>query len=255
MGSDPLPDWVLFIILPILLGFIFALLGAFIDYLMSRSERIRTLRNTQMQKAAEICTKVIDTLDNVYSNLKYNAWYVAWRKALPPTADYVGSDLQKTDEQSWKDYNVAMTTLREHQIEYETELKGYFGVDGIEPKLFLEIDEVANEIADKLYMIYHFHEMGDSAMWFLGQGTPCVEIPKEGFTEKDRLKSREEFVHLLAFTSSRIKILSETMIHCIQTQNLGTIAGMGPRLELGPDQVKELKETELHKEPRAPEQA
>jgi hypothetical protein len=251
MASAPLPDWVRFIIVPILLGFIFAILGAFIDFLVNRSERMRTMRNMQTTKAAEICTKVIDTLDNVYSNLRYSAWYVAWRKALPPTADYVGSDLQKKDEQLWKDYNVAMTTLREHQIEYETELKGYFGDDGIEPKLFLEIDEAVNVIADKLYMIYNFHEMGGSAMW-LGQGTPCDEIPKEGFTEKDRLESREEFMHHLAFTSCRIKILSETMIQCIQTQNLGTLAGMGPRPELGSDQLKELKETEqLHKEPRA----
>jgi hypothetical protein len=59
-------------------------------------------------------------------------------------------------------------------------------------------------------------------MW-LGQGVSCLEILKEGFTEKDRLKSLEELVHLFADASSRIRILSQAIIHCIQTVHLGTL--------------------------------
>mmetsp|Transcript_8998 Transcript_8998/g.21384 ORF Transcript_8998/g.21384 Transcript_8998/m.21384 type:complete len:261 (+) Transcript_8998:167-949(+) len=253
-ASDPLPDWVRFIIVPILIGVLSAGLGAFFNYLSSRSEIKRTMRNMQMAKAVEVCTKVIDTFDKLYSNFQYSAWYVAWRKAIPPTADYVGSDLQKEDEQQWTDYNAALTTLREHQLEYETELKGSFGDNGIEPMLFLEIYAVCNEIADKLSMIYHSNEMGDSTVC-LGEGTPCLEIPKEGFTEKDRLKSREECVLLFAFTRCRIKILSVTMINCIQHQNVGTLRGNGngAEAELRPDLARELKETEIYKKAGAPE--
>jgi hypothetical protein len=67
-------------------------------------------------------------------------WHVAWRKALLPTADCVESNLQKTNEQQWKDHTVAALTLREHQIEHKVELKGHFRDDGIEPNLFLEIN-------------------------------------------------------------------------------------------------------------------
>lgn len=246
MALDPLPDWFRFIVVPILIGIISSLVGFFLNMLSVKSERERTNRKMQVTKSVEVCTKVINTLDVLYSNFKYNAWYVAWRKALPPTADYVGSELQKADEQQWKDYNMALTALREHQIEYETDLKGYFGATGIESKLFLEIDAVANEVADNLSMIYYSNELGDSSMW-LGQGPP-----KEGLTEKDRLKSREECVHRFAFLHSRIKVLSETMIHCIQVGYVGSFR-TGKEPGFGSDQTKELKETELYKKPHAPE--
>jgi hypothetical protein len=247
--SPALPDWVRFIVVPILIGFISTLVGVIFKRLDAYNERMRTMRDQQMGKAGEICTKVIDTLDSVYAHIKYHAWYVAWRKALPPTADYVGSDLQMTDEQQWKDFNVALATLREHAFEYETELKGSFGQNGIEPKLYLEIDAVVNDIADKLSMIYYSNDAGDSTMW-LGQG-----IPKEGFTEKDRLKSREEFVLCFAYISFRIKLLSSVMIACIQRGNIGTLPKTGPEPSLSPEMERMLKETEIHNKTGAPEQA
>jgi hypothetical protein len=252
--SDPLPDWFRFIVVPILIGFISSIVGFFLTGLSAKLERTRAMREMQTSKAISVCTKVIDCLDVLHSNLKYNAWYVTWRKALPPSVDYVGSDLHKADEQQWKDYNVALANLREHQIEFETDLKGYFGANGIEPKLFMEIDAVVNEIADKLSMIYHSKDIGGSPTMWLGQGAPCLEIPKEGFTEKDRSKSRDEFAPMFAFTSSRIKILAQTMIACIQKGSVGTMR-IGPEPELPPDQVRELKQTELSsKTPLAPEQ-
>jgi hypothetical protein len=246
---DPLPDWFRFIIVPILIGIISSMVGFFLNSLSAESDRVRTIRDMQTTKAIEICVKVIATLDAVNSKLKYSAWHVAWRKALPPTADYVGSDLYKADEQRWEDYNVALTTLRDHQIEHETDLKGYFGDTGFEPNLFLEIDAMLNEIANILSIIYHSHDSGDSTIW-LGHGKAYLEIPKDGFTKEDRLKSRDEFVRLFAFTECRIKILAETMIKCIQVQNVGTIGGPGPFPDrVSPQQMKELKETDIRKNP------
>jgi hypothetical protein len=253
--GDPLPDWFRFIVVPILIGLISSMVGFFLNLLSAKTDRERSSREMQVAKAAEVCTKVIDTLDNLHSDIKYSAWYVAWRKALPPTADYVGSDLQKTDEESWKDYNVGLKALREHHIEFETELKGSFGENAIEPILYLDIDAKINEIADTLSMIYYSNETGDFTMWLGGAGRPCLEMPKDGFTEKDRLESRDEFVHLCVYLRLRIKILSQVMIHCIQRGNIGTLPKSGNELEFSADQMKQLKETAVRKKSCAPEQA
>jgi hypothetical protein len=210
--------------------FLGTFLGVLLSYFLYTSRTVNERSMRSMQRIG-----VIATLESLYWKVRCQACDVAWRNALPPTADYVGSVIQKEDTKMWKDFNVALHNLRANQIKTKTQC---FEANSIELQLFSEIDDTLNAIADKLFMIYHSNEVGNSKM-LPGQKRPCLEIPEKGFTEKDRLEIQEEFLVLLDLTRRRISSLAE-MILFDPTQKLRTVTGMAPTAKLDPDQEREL---------------
>jgi hypothetical protein len=77
-----LSEPVRYFVLPILIGLIGAVLSAFISFLTSRSESIKSNRDRQMARAIEICEEVIVSMDQVHASLCYDVWYVAWRRRV-----------------------------------------------------------------------------------------------------------------------------------------------------------------------------
>jgi hypothetical protein len=128
-------------VLPILIGFIGAVLSAFIKFLMDRSESTRSHRDLQMGKAMEIGKDVIVSMDQVCACLSYDMWHVAWRRRMSKykanKGQDVDPDLLASDKEHWEVYQTTLARWRSKQLHYETELKGSFGEDGYEALLFI----------------------------------------------------------------------------------------------------------------------
>jgi predicted ATP-binding protein involved in virulence len=110
IGSDELFRYG---VLPLVIGVVSATLSAFIQWSKDRSERKRTNEKTQMEKAVDICGKVVEAADDLTSHMKHDAWYIAWRKARPEDNDHADSDAEK-----WKAYKESLHTWRKNEITY-----------------------------------------------------------------------------------------------------------------------------------------
>jgi hypothetical protein len=207
-----LPETIRFLVLPVVIGMLSTIVVAFNDYLKLRSQLRLSNREDQLKMAIEVCKKVVSAMDILYANTKHNAWYVVWRKSLPEAN--CASDkslLESEDASKWKQYTDALTMWRTQQISFETELKAVFGEVGYEAALFLEIDSLFEESSQKLFRIYYSQKEGEAV--------------HAVFTIDDQMRSKQEFSVILEKTRSKIKILSVTMIDCIQRENVGTLKG------------------------------
>jgi hypothetical protein len=169
----------------------------------------------QIERAVEICRYVIVSMDKVHASLNYDVWYIAWRRALPSSKDE-DEELIAADKEQWKEYQTNLTAWRSHALQYETEIQGSFGEHGYEALLFVRISQLINQAADTLREIYYCHDS------------------YANMTAERRQTSRTEFDALLKDMRGKIKILSATMIHCIQKLNVGSLRGQDP-----PDDIPE----------------
>jgi hypothetical protein len=214
-GIGGISEPVLFLVLPIVLGFVGGALSAFNEMLKGKSEMMKTMRDMQMMKAIEVCKAVTVSMDHVHASLKYDVWYIAWRRALPSSKDE-DEELIAADKEQWKEYQTNLTAWRSHALQYETEIQGSFGEHGYEALLFVRISQLINQAADTLREIYYCHDS------------------YANMTAERRQTSRTEFDALLKDMRGKIKILSATMIHCIQKLNVGSLRGQDP-----PDDILE----------------
>jgi hypothetical protein len=228
-----LSEPVRYFVLPILIGLIGAVLSAFISFLMSRSENIKSNRDTQLARAVEICKEVITSMDQVHASLCYDVWYVAWRRRMSKYAARGGEgedpELLAADKEDWKTFQSTLATFRSHELQFETELKGSFGEDGYEALLFTRITRLMNQAADTLREIYYYDNNTKRAG--SGASSGIDESNDEHMMiliAEMKQARRKEFDVLLSDLGGQIKILSTTMIHCIQKMNVGTLGGQAP---------------------------
>jgi hypothetical protein len=225
-----LSEPVRYFVLPILIGLIGAVLSAFISFLTSRSESIKSNRDKQMARAIEICKEVIVSMDKVHASLCYDVWYVAWRRRMSKCTAKGEEDpeLLAADKENWKSYQANLAAFRSHGLQYETELKASFGEDGYEALLFTRIGRLVNQAADTLREIYYHDNTTQSA---------CA-----GANSGIDYSNDEHMMILIAERKSdmggQIKLLSATMIHCIQKMNVGNLRGQAPDNTV-PDEMRE----------------
>jgi hypothetical protein len=241
-----LSEPVRYFVLPILIGLIGAVLSAFISFLTSRSEKIKSNREMQVARAIEICRDVIASMDQVHASLSYDVWYVAWRRRMSKCTvkgEEEDPELVAADKEHWNAYQTNLATFRSHELQYETELKASFGEDGYEASLFTNISRLMNQAADTLREIYYY----DNA-------TTSSSIDDTGSNEKNTMiliaerkqASRKEFDVLLSDMGGQIKILSTTMIHCIQKTNVGSLRGQAPANDVPDESAISTKNGEEH---------
>jgi hypothetical protein len=131
IGSDELFRYG---VLPLVIGVVSATLSAFIQWSKDRSERTRTNRKDQLEKAVDICEKIIDAADTLTSHMRHDAWYIAWRKArsnttpegTPPevstpegtTPGSNNNNINHTesDAAKWKTYIESLDSWRQNEI-------------------------------------------------------------------------------------------------------------------------------------------
>ena len=232
-----------YFVLPILIGFIGAVLSAFISFLTSRSESIKSNRDTQLARAVDICKEVILAMDQVHASLSYDVWYVAWRRRMSKrTAKGEGEDpelLAAEDNEHWKTFQSNLATFKSHELQLETELKGSFGENGYEAFLFTSITHFVNQAADTLRETYHYDNNTKKAV--SGASSGIDESNDEHMMiliAEMKEASRKEFDVLLSDLGRLIKILSNTMLHCIQNMDVGTLRGQAPADNV-PDERRE----------------
>jgi hypothetical protein len=215
-------------VLPIVIGFIGDVLSAFITFLTNRSEKIRSNRDRQMAHAIDICKEVIASLDQVHASLSYDVWYVAWRRRMSRCTVKTEEDpeILAADKEQWKEYQTKLATWRSHGLQYETELKGSFGEDGYEALLFTRIARLMDQAADTLREIYYY----DNNTKIAGASSSIDDNDEHMMIllAERKQASRKEFDVLLEDMGGKIKILSTTMIHCIQKLNVGNLRGQAP---------------------------
>jgi hypothetical protein len=227
---------------PILIGLIGAVLSAFISFLTSRSENIKSNRDMQLARAIEICKEVIISMDQVHASLCYDVWYVAWRRRMSKCTakgEVEDPELLAADKEHWKIFQSNLATFRSHELQFETELKGSFGEDGYEALLFTRITRLMNQAADTLREIYHY----DNNTERVGSGASSGIDESNGenmmiLIAERKQASRREFDVLLSDLRGLIKMLSTTMIHCIQKMDVGTLRGQAPADNV-PDERRE----------------
>jgi hypothetical protein len=219
--SVTLSEPVRYFVLPILIGFIGAVLSAFIQFLKSRSENIKSNRDLQMARAVEICKEVIASMDQVHASLCYDVWHVAWRRRMSKCtmkSEEEDPDLLAADKENWNVYQTNLAAWRSHGLQYETELKASFGENGYEALLFTRISRLMNGAADTLSEIYY----GASSSIDDNDEHKMILIAER------KQASRKEFDVLLEEMEGAIKMLSTTMIHCIQKMYVGNLRGQAP---------------------------
>jgi hypothetical protein len=219
-GIGGISEPVLFLVLPIVLGFVGGALSAFNEMLKGKSEMMKTMRDMQMMKAIEVCKAVTVSMDHVHASLKYDVWYIAWRRALPSSEE--DAELIESDKEQWKEYQEGLHEWRSHELQYETEMKAVFGEHGYEDLLFAGSSKLINQAAQILREIYYFHDS------------------YENMTAERKESSRVEFDILLTDMQGKIKILNATMIRLIQSGMVGTLRGA----DVPPEEIPE----EWHKE-------
>jgi hypothetical protein len=237
-----LSEPVRYFVLPILIGLIGAVLSAFISFLTSRSESIKSNRDRQMARAIEICKEVIVSMDQVHASLCYDVWYVAWRRRMSKCTakgEEEDPELLAADKEHWKSYQTNLAEFRSHGLQYETELKASFGEDGYEAVLFTRIGRLMNQAADTLREIYYYDNTTKSA------GAGAISGIDDSNDEhmmiliaERKQASRKEFDVLLSDIGGQIKLLSATMIICIQKMNVGNLRGQAPDNTV-PDEMRE----------------
>lgn len=198
-------------VLPVVIGILAALVGAFLNYMKDRSDRMRVNRETQVQMATDILSNVISAMETLHYHMEHNAWNVAWRKSLPD-ANCSDSALVALDAGKWEQYRAAMTAWQTQTITFETQLLSFFGETGREAMLFQEISTFFKESELKLYNIYY-------------SAKASGEAGRVVYTAEDQKVSKQEFAVIFQQTKDRIMILSATMMSCIQKQHVGTLRG------------------------------
>jgi hypothetical protein len=194
-----------YFVLPIMIGFIGAILSAFVEYVKAKSEMAKTNRDMQIAKAIEICRDVIAMLDSMHAHFNYDVWHIAWRRALPPPKE--DEEREASDKEKWNEYEKSLHEWRSHELQYETEIQGSFGEHGYEALLFAGSSRVINECSTTLREIYYFQDY------------------YETMTAEAKNNNRIEFDEMLKDMRGKIKILSAVMIHCVQKGFVGTLRG------------------------------
>jgi hypothetical protein len=234
-----LPEPVRFFVLPVMVGLIGAVLSAFIKILMDRSESTRSHRDLQMGKAIEISKDVIVSMDQVYACLSYDVWHVAWRRRMGRYKASRGEevdadpDLLASDKEHWQVYQTTLAAWRSKGLHYETELKASFGEDGYEALLFARASRLLDQAADTLREIYYY-DYNKKGTGVSSTSDDNGEHMKMLMAERKRA-SRKEFDVFLEDIRGKIKMLSSTMIYCIQKEAVGTLRSKAPTDDDIPD--------------------
>jgi hypothetical protein len=209
---------------PVLIGFVSAILAAFVSWVVEDASRRRSNRELQVNTAIEICQKITKAMDSLYALMKNEAWHVAWRKAQ--NESLYSEELALVDEQKWATYNKLLDDWRSNTIAYETELQGTFGEQGYEAFLFLQISSTIELCAGHLWNIYYAPD-GEGEMdsvlpvWRKGKAVLenlCLDKSLSG-----QLESMETYFALLDQEKDQIAIMSTVMINCIQKHNVGNL--------------------------------
>mmetsp|Transcript_11023 Transcript_11023/g.16548 ORF Transcript_11023/g.16548 Transcript_11023/m.16548 type:complete len:290 (-) Transcript_11023:173-1042(-) len=222
-------DWVQVVVLPTIVGFIGALLSAFVSRIVERARMRRENNEMQIKMSIELCNKVINAMDELFALMNNHAWYIAWRKVTEGHYDYPG-ELLVEDQELWGKYRSSLQAWNKKQIAFETELKGSFGNTGYEAFLFLDGSRLIDQGVDMLSKIYYApgpHISDDSIIptfTFGKDGKAVMEKIIIDTSEAGQLKNMADYFALMDTLRARIASLSSTMIHCIQRQSVGTLA-------------------------------
>jgi hypothetical protein len=163
MSSQPLPDVVRIIVVPIIVGAIGTIVGTFITWVVERKKMREIIFEAQMKMATETCRKVVQITDEVSTAMMRtpSAWDVAWRRARSKeqeahwTIESPADALQQQDLKTWEAYLAKMREWQCQELTLETELKAAFGATNGEAILFSEIAERVDFAASKLWNIYY----------------------------------------------------------------------------------------------------
>mmetsp|Transcript_10522 Transcript_10522/g.15650 ORF Transcript_10522/g.15650 Transcript_10522/m.15650 type:complete len:249 (-) Transcript_10522:1120-1866(-) len=208
-------------VLPAFITLLGAALTTFVSWIVDLFRSRRENRIQQVEKATEVCDKIIASLDTLHALMKNEAWYIAWRKKVN---NYPIDDMIESDKARWEKYQEALFDWSSHEIEYETELRGYFGENGYEAYLMAEIVEKIDYASTMLWKIYYQSDDGANAkdedllMWKKGQ--PTTVYSARG---KRRGESMRDYFLVVDRLRECIASLSATMIHCLQCQNVGNL--------------------------------
>mmetsp|Transcript_21712 Transcript_21712/g.43919 ORF Transcript_21712/g.43919 Transcript_21712/m.43919 type:complete len:247 (-) Transcript_21712:234-974(-) len=179
-----------FVVLPVLVGFFASVIGFMSMWLSEHFRSMNKNKTEQKKKAEKVRQTVLDRCDKVFNIMKHEAWYAAWRRALPPK-DYT-DELAEEDKQAWKSYTDAQREWRTTSACNETDICQYFG-DGLEHRLFKEIDSLFESVSLELWNVYHAHKEGDVVLSKPGGFDSLAEKRERDLNEEDRIKSRNVF--------------------------------------------------------------
>lgn len=206
-------EWVRLFALPVGIGIITACVTAFISFLRNSNERQITNRKEQLDAAQEACTEILGTLDELYSYIEHDAWYVAWRKrkvlSLSEKA-FRDVDLEESDKAKWRAFESSLAKWRAKDIIFETKLDAYFEVED-----FGELRKLIDLAADELWDIYY------------------AKADQLVYSQKIKAESRHKFSQLLRRLRAFIRILSMHLVKCIQKESVGNLRTMVPTCSLG----------------------
>lgn len=238
--AEPLPEWVVRFIVPVFVAILAALLGQFLASVVERYQRRRTNQEQQIEMATETVRRVVDIFDELYGEMKYSAWQVAWRMALHHNNNNTQNALlQESDQEKWAQYNAVLNKWRKNLITDESDLGAFFGVSGSEAEQFREISALFEDAATKLWNIAYASRAGDSITTIEPSAWGGETMPRreKDLTETDQMVSRGEFDVFLEEVRDMIQVMAQKMIFCIQKQYIGTM-----RLSGEPNYPPKIKE-------------
>jgi hypothetical protein len=248
MSSLTSIDIVRYLVLPILIGLIGGILSAFVSYIKEKAETRQQNRIMQVEKAIEVCTKIIESLDVLYSHMRSDVWDIAWRKTMMEKGSNKAfpQSLIELDQAKWNAYLACLDEWRHHEITYETELMAYFGNDGYEAFLFREVDNKIEQTSDIVWKIYYGSENSTTPINYKAkkggnhQLAPVDMQSNHAMAMSQLQGMKMEFFEVVAEMREQIATLSSTMIKCIQAQNIGNLAkSVVPMPESANDQQEE----------------
>jgi hypothetical protein len=231
MSSLSSTDIVRYLVLPILIGLIGGILSAFVSYIKERADARQQNRTMQVNKAIEICTKIIEAMDILYSHMRSDVWDIASRKKMAKQKmkgnAVLPQDLIDLDQEKWKTYLNCLDGWRHHEITYETELKAYFGKDGYEAFLFADIDNKIEQACDMVWDLYYGPEGSSTTpvnykTFKAGKKMAPADL-NHAMAASQLHYMKMEYFDIVAEMREQIATLSSTMISCIQAQNVGNL--------------------------------
>lgn len=153
VNNDVLNPLLQNLLLPVLIGFVLAVITFYYDYLVTRRTTERENRLEQLQLARETYLNITAHMEDLFSLMKYSAWNVAWRKARP--VGIFSPDLIDEDETKWRIFDDALREWRRKKIRYRADLEIYYGKKETAVRQFRLIDAVMEKLSYELWLIYH----------------------------------------------------------------------------------------------------
>ena len=153
-----LPDWYMQIALPVLIAFLTGLIGALFRYLQDMYERAKERRLRELKRAQTIHDDIIQSLDRLYTLMKWDVWYIALRHGTNSKQQKDGGPWK--DDKRWNEYKAALDHWRMHDLLFQSQTKAYFtarskvGGPHCTSHLITQVTDKLNMVAYHLWRLY-----------------------------------------------------------------------------------------------------